>query len=98
MNKSSLMITDNSSAALDFAYLKKPIIYYQTDNCEPFSDDYNIGFGVVVKSKETLEKEIRKSINANCEMDETYKINVDGYFRYNDGNNCKRVYDILKNL
>ena len=98
MNKSSLMITDNSSAALDFAYLKKPIIYYQTDNCEPFSDDYNIGFGVVVKSKETLEKEIRKSINANCEMDETYKINVDGYFRYNDGNNGKRVYDILKNL
>src|SRR5690606_8936980 len=30
-NEASLMITDYSSVAFDFAYLRKPIIYYQFD-------------------------------------------------------------------
>lgn len=54
-NESELLITDYSSVAFDFSYLKKPVIYYQ------YSDDYNfdlsesyfdyktMGFGEVIK-------------------------------------------------
>ena len=32
LKKSALMITDYSSVAFDFAYMRKPVIYYQFDN------------------------------------------------------------------
>ena len=98
-NESELLITDYSSVAFDFSYLKKPVIYYQ------YSDDYNfdlsesyfdyktMGFGEVIKKEDDLIKLIKGYLDNNCEMKEVYKKRVDNFYKYNDQNNSKRVYN-----
>lgn len=102
--KSSLIITDYSSIAFDFAYLKKPIIYYQFDDNYHFDVKnsyfkYEVdGFGPVTHTKEELKQHIFKIIERNCEMEDIYKSRVDDFFKYCDKNNSKRVYDEIYNL
>ena len=54
-NESKLLITDYSSVAFDFSYLKKPVIYYQYsddyifDLSESYFDYITMGFGEVIK-------------------------------------------------
>ena len=100
--ESALMITDYSSVHFDFAYLKKPIIYYQygTDfhfEGKPLIDDDKSTFGEIIKDEDILINKIKEYILNNCEMEEEYKTKVNTFFKFNDKNNCKRVYDwILK--
>ena len=98
-NESELLITDYSSVAFDFSYLKKPVIYYQ------YSDDYNfdlsesyfdyktMGFGEVIKKEDDLIKLIKGYLDNDCKMKEVYKKRVDEFYKYNDQNNSKRVYN-----
>lgn len=102
-NNSSLVITDYSSVSFDFAYLKKPLIYYHFDNNYHFDVEKGYfkyesdGFGPVVRTHDELKKEIMRMIDNGCVMDETYAKRVDEFFRYIDQDNSKRVYEeILK--
>lgn len=102
-NDSSLMITDYSSVFFDFAYLKKPIIYYQFDDSYHFNQDKSYfkydadGFGPLTDSYDEVKKLIMDYIENSCRMEETYQKRVDGFFKYHDKNNSKRVYEeILK--
>ena len=102
-NNASILITDYSSVAFDFAYMKKPVIYYQ------FGQNYHFdvenayfsyeedGFGPVCKNKDELRDYILKIIDNNLEMEETYRKRVDDFFKYHDRDNSRRVYEeILK--
>ncbi|WP_407453380.1 CDP-glycerol:glycerophosphate glycerophosphotransferase [Methanobrevibacter sp.] len=103
LNNSSVLITDYSSVFFDFAYLKKPIIYYHPEN-DPYHYEgtyFNyetMGFGDVVKTADDLFVKLDEYLDNNCQMEEEYQKRVDKFFTYADQNNCKRVYDwILKN-
>ena len=100
-NKSSLLITDYSSVAFDFAYLKKPVLYYQYADEYNYDDGYfdfnEMGFGDVISKEETLIDEIVNLIDDDCKMDEKYINRVESFFKYTDKNNCKRVYDWIYN-
>lgn len=105
--EASLLITDYSSAIYDFAYLGKPIIYYQFDKGDYFDNpftskgDYDYekeGFGPVTYSFDEFVKELEKIINNNCAMEEKYKDRADKFFAYHDRNNCERVYQNIKRL
>lgn len=103
-NKSALMITDYSSVAFDFAYLKKPVIYYQ------YSDDYHfssktgyfkydtMGFGEIIENESELIDLTEKYMQDNCKMKDKYIKRVEDFFTYTDKNNCKRVYDHIKEI
>lgn len=102
-----LLVTDYSSVAFDFAYLKKPIIYTQFDKEEFFKKhisspgyfDYdNLGFGPVKYNYEDTVKEIIRQIEHDCKMDKEYIKRVDGFYKYHDRNNCKRVYEEIIKL
>lgn len=100
-NTSSVMITDYSSVFFDFAYLKKPIIYYQSSDDYHFEEGYfdyeTMGFGPVVKSEDELVDSIINYMKNDCIMEDSYKKRVDDFFKYTDRNNCKRVYEwVLK--
>lgn len=102
-NRSSILVTDYSSVFFDFAYLKKPIIYYQADDSYHFDQEKSYfsyeedGFGPVCRTADELNETIRKIIQNGLEMDEVYKKRVDEFFKYHDRNNSKRVYEeILK--
>lgn len=99
-NESSVLITDFSSVAFDFAYLKKPIFYYHenTDyhNPEGYFDYEKMGFGEVIKSEEELVDMIIDYIGNNCKMKEKYLLRVEKFFKFTDQYNCLRVYNWLK--
>jgi len=99
---SDLMITDYSSVAFDFAYMEKPLIYYQYGNDYNFEEGYfkykSMGFGEVTQTQDELNKIIEKYLQNNCQMKDEYKSRVDNFYKYKDKNNCKRVYEAILKL
>ena len=96
----SVLITDFSSVFFDFAYLKKPVIYYQPNDDYHHEKSYfvyeEMGFGDVIKTQDDIVNKLEFYIKNGCTMEEIYKENVDSFFKYIDKNNCKRVYDWIK--
>ena len=98
-NQSSLMITDYSSIFFDFAYLKKPLIYYQYSNDYHYDSENGyfqyktMGFGPVIDNEEELVGKIVEYIEKDCEMEDIYKNRVNEFFKYHDKNNSKRCYE-----
>ena len=96
------MITDYSSVNFDFAYLKKPVIYYQYGNDYHFEgealiDDEISTFGDIIDDEDILTEKIIEYIDNDCKMEDKYVSRVLKFFKFNDKNNSKRVYDwILK--
>lgn len=107
-SKSSIMVTDYSSNAFEFAYLKKFIAYFQFDEKEFFEThtykkgyfDYGQdGFGPVVSTTKDLKNILKAAIKTDCRVDKEYLKRMDGFFAYNDKNNCKRIwYEVNKIL
>ena len=103
-NHSSLIVTDFSSVSFDFAYLKKPVIYYHYDNDYHFDSengyfDYEtMGFGPVVKDYGDLIGRIIDAVDSGCVMDDDYKERVDSFFKYIDKDNSRRVYKEILEL
>ena len=99
-NNSSLLITDYSSLAFDFAYIKKPIIYYQYGNDYHFDNNFfvyqSMGFGEVIKDEDELIDTIEEYLNNDCKIKEKYLERSNSFYKFNDKNNCKRVYDAIK--
>lgn len=99
---SDLLVTDYSSVAFDFSYMKKPMIYYQYAQDYNFEEGYfkyeSMGFGEVIRNEDELIETIEGYLENDCEMKEIYKNRVDSFYKYNDKNNCKRIYDYLLNM
>lgn len=101
LSESSVMITDYSSIAFDFAYLKKPLIYYQTQDFENFHyekgyfDYETMGFGEIIKTQEELINKIEFYMKNGSVLEDKYKQRSAKFFRFHDRNNSKRIYDWL---
>lgn len=107
-NDGSLLVSDYSSVVLDFAYLKKPVIYthfdvdsfYANHSYEQgsFFSDAKDGFGPVTTTKEELVDAIIACIEQDFAMDQHYQERVDRFFAWHDRNNCCRVFDAVRGL
>lgn len=105
-NESDILITDYSSVAFDFAYLKKPVIYYQYDRdtffkghtyTEGYFDYDTMGFGEVCYKIDEIIECIRKNLELNNVIEEKYRYRISEFYKYQDQGNRKRVYEeILK--
>lgn len=81
--QSDLIVTDYSSVAFDFVYLRKPVIYYQPDREEFFSGSHTYvqgyfdydkdGFGEVCTDSEILKNTILSYLENGCTLKEMYK-------------------------
>ena len=106
--RSSLIITDYSSAVFDFAYLEKPIIYAQFDREHFFSGahtynegyfDYEKnGFGKVAYTLDDTINAIIKCIESDCQIDTLYLDRIREFFKYHDKRNCERVVEKILTL
>lgn len=101
-SKGSVLVTDYSSVAFDFAYLRKPVVYSQFDKDEFFEGQiFNEGYfsfnedgmGPVCVSLEETVSEIVALLDNDCVVSEKYTERVDSFFAYNDRNNCERIYN-----
>ncbi|MGG5371374.1 CDP-glycerol glycerophosphotransferase family protein [Enterococcus sp. AZ196] len=99
-----ILITDYSSVAFDFAYQKKPVIYYQFDGEKYASGHYGQGyfcydkdgFGPVVhNTNELISFVIDYEKNG---MSGIYQEKVDHFFEYRDTKNCERTYSSILKL
>ena len=96
-NDSTILITDYSSVFFDFAYLKKPVIYYQSSDDYHYDDGYfdyeTMGFGEVISDEDVLISKIQYYLDKECIMENKFKGRVDRFFKFNDKRNCERVYN-----
>ena len=105
--KSAIMVTDYSSTAFDFAYLRKPVVYCQGDRVEFFGShtykegyfDYERdGFGDVVKSVDEAVSSIIKLIESDCCIGQKYLERINAFFPYRDRNNSLRLFREIRRL
>lgn len=106
LKSSSMLITDFSSVYFDFAYMNKPIIYYQFDYSEfrelHYGEGYfqykKDGFGPIVVNQIDLVRIIEEQIR-NCFIQEDiYSKRVKLFFPLRDTNNNFRIFNAIKNL
>lgn len=104
--KGCMLITDYSSVAFDFAYLRKPVAYCQFDKEEFFSTQYKMGyfdyerdgFGEVTYNLESARLLILEYLEHSFRLKDVYRQRIDSFYAYNDRNNCKRIYDCITKL
>lgn len=100
---SDMILTDYSSAAFDFAYLRKPLAYMHFDYDEFFGGDHvatpgyfnyrEHGFGEVVQTVDETVDLIISYMQTSCTLKDEYRRRIDEFFAYNDKNNCQRIAD-----
>lgn len=105
--KNALLITDFSSVAFDFAYLKKPVIYTHFDidtffQGQVYSQGYfdyeRDGLGPVCYDYETTVQTIIDYVERDCRLEKEYAERGDRFYRWFDCGNCQRVYDEIRAL
>lgn len=106
--ESALVITDYSSAAFDFAYMRKPLIYCQFDKQEFFAGEHvckqgyfdyeRDGFGEVTYDLKSTIDLIIDYVEHDCKLKPVYRERIDRFFAFNDKNNCQRVLDKILEL
>lgn len=105
--ENAVLLTDYSSVAFDFAYLKKPVVYTQFDQEVMFKNhifdvgywDYEtMGFGPVCYDKEHTVDELIKLMEHSCTVEETYLKRIEGFYYKFDQKNCERVYQAIREL
>ena len=106
-SESSLIISDYSSTVFDFAYMGKPIIYYQPDYDEFFSGIHSYkkgyfsysddGFGEVEYDMVGLVKRIIEYVQNDCQLKEIFKSRIKKFFTHVDLNNNNRLLYRIQN-
>lgn len=95
------LITDYSSIFADFAYMKKPIIFYQFDEKEFRENQYREGYfdyrknnlGKWCDNLDDCLHLLKESIDNQFSNDDS----IETFFEYYDNKNCERNYQAVKN-
>ncbi len=105
--EASIMVTDYSSTAFDFGYLRKPMVFCQGDSEEFFSShtytkgyfDYRRdAFGEVTENIEEAVDAILRIVERDGKIEGMYLERINKFFPFSDKKNCKRVYTEIKNI
>lgn len=105
--KNKILITDYSSVSYDFAYLKKPVIYYQNDRKEFFKEQiYEEGYfdydrdslGPICTNINDLIDKTIEYIKNDCKCESKYESRINMFYEYHDKKNCERVLKEIKKL
>ena len=102
LRKAALMITDYSSVAFDFAYMRKPVIYYQFDK-ESFLVEYGgsyfnhekDGFGPVAGTQKECFLYVKLFIESGVDSFSAYLKKSIEFFPNYDARNCERIFESI---
>ena len=103
LKSSVLLITDYSSVHFDFAYMNKPVIYYQFDQDEFYRKQYRNsgfcaekdGFGPVAYDIKELIEYLKDAYNNQFNMSTFYYKRMRDFYQIYDDMNCERVYETI---
>lgn len=95
LTESSLMVTDYSGVQYDFAYMRKPILYFHPDELPPHYDSSinyeRDGFGPIVRNENDLVDKLCDKMDNLCKNDDIYIERANKFFEFDDHNNCERI-------
>lgn len=98
LTESSLMVTDYSGVQFDFAYMRKPVVYFHPPKLPPhyveggfFYDTQ--GFGEICQEKEELVDVLCEYMESGCQLKEFYRGRQDDFFAFDDLESCRRIYE-----
>lgn len=98
LTESSLMVTDYSGVQFDFAYMRKPILYYHPETLPPHFDESKayvyetMAFGPLIHNYEEIVGELCSYMKSGCIMKPEYVERADRFFAFQDFDNCQRIY------
>lgn len=106
LKESALLITDVSSVHFDFAYMKKPIVYYCWDYPQLIATHLGkgyyshgeMGFGPVVEGHNQLIDTLSSMLANNANMEAHYLDRVSAFFPLMDNKNCERLYTHINSI
>lgn len=98
LTQSSLMVTDYSGVQFDFAYMKKPVVYFHPSQLPAHYDDgcffYDtMGFGEICTASDQLVDLLCQYMENGCQMKPVYVDRVNEFYEFDDHNNCQRIYN-----
>ncbi len=104
--ESAFLITDYSSIFMDFAYMQKPLMYYQFD-CKKFRERHyqegyfsyeKDGFGEVCQTEKELLENLALYCKENLALKDIYRKRIDSFFTLRDDKNCERNFEAIREL
>lgn len=98
LTESSLMVTDYSGVQFDFAYMRKPIVYYHPKELPPHYQEGGFfydtqGFGEICERHEEIINYLCEYMENGCKLKPFYREREDDFFAYSDLNSCQRIFD-----
>jgi CDP-glycerol glycerophosphotransferase (TagB/SpsB family) len=99
--ESSLMVTDYSGVQFDFAYMRKPVVYLHHREIPQHYEEgtffyETMAFGEICHELDELVDLLTDYMSEGCRMKAQYVQRADDFFAYNDHDNCKRIYERMK--
>lgn len=97
MQSSSLMVTDFSSVQFDFAYMRKPVVYYHAPELpywRPMTFDFaGMGFGEICTNVDEIVDVLCDYMERDCALRDEYRDRIDKFFIHSDHNAAARLYE-----
>ncbi len=101
-----VLITDFSSVFFDYAYMEKPMIFYQFDEASFRKQHYGEGyfdyrrdaFGKVICDEKQILDELDRILGNNAALDAEYADRINKFFTLRDTNNCERNFKAIKEI
>ncbi len=93
----ALLITDFSGVQFDFAYMRKPVVYFHHHDLPQHYEEgaffyESMGFGEICRTTGELIDTLCRYMQENCEMPEKYRKRADDFFAFSDNGSCARIY------
>lgn len=101
IKESAVMVTDYSSVAFDFAFLQKPVIYYQFDAelfDTPHADPQLELPGPVVATEGGILESLARVADDGWAMSPDYWKRAQAFCEFRDRHNCERIFEVTRTL
>lgn len=103
---SDVLITDYSSVFFDYAYMRKPMVFFHYNDAafraEHYKEGYfsiqRDGFGDVAETEDSVVDGLRRILENDLQPDKVYLDRMNAFFEFNDTNNCQRNFEAICKL
>ncbi len=106
LKAASVLVTDFSSVYMDFAFMQRPVVYYQFDRETyrkghlpvGYFDYERDGFGPIAETSADAVEALRGVLTNGCRMPAVYQQRAERFFPLRDACSSERTYEAIKEI
>ena len=103
---SDILITDYSSVLFDYAYMRKPMVFFHYNDAAFRAGHYKEGyfkferdgFGEIAVTEEEVVEDLQRILENGSVPAEEYLTKMNAFFQFDDTKNCERNYEAICRL